>query len=65
MSVTYSREQREHAKKHRLPLVTVSVPGVEFQGPVPQAEAEALIEWMTAFYERRRLWLATRSEEKP
>lgn len=53
MAVTCTREQREAARKHGLHLVTIAVPGVEFQGPVPQEEKDALLAYLTEFFGRR------------
>jgi hypothetical protein len=53
MSVSYSKEQRAAAIRRGWPLVTVSVPGCEFQGPVPPEEAQALTRWLTEMFERR------------
>jgi hypothetical protein len=47
VTVSYTREQREIAKAKGLSLVTVAVPGVEYQGLVPKETAKALLEWLT------------------
>ena len=45
--ITYSKQQREYAKKHGRSLVAVSACGVTFTGSVPPETAKALLEWMT------------------
>lgn len=54
MTVTYRKAQREKAKVEGLRLITVSVPGLEFQGPVSKEDANSLLAWLTAFLGRRR-----------
>jgi hypothetical protein len=53
VSVTYSKQQRAVAKQDGLKLVTMSVPGVEFQGPVTKEEAEQLEQFVYQFLIKR------------
>jgi hypothetical protein len=53
MAVTYTPAQRERAKADELKLVTLAVPGFEFQGPVTKEEAAEVEAFALAFYGRR------------
>ena len=63
MSVSYTKVQREQAKKHGWPLITVSVPGLEFQGPVPPEERDELTCYLLAMFKRRRAALKNDGRE--
>jgi len=47
MTVSYTKDQRAIAAVQDLSLVTVDVPGCQFQGPVPKDTARALLQWLT------------------
>lgn len=64
MAVTYTVGQREYAKKHRLPLVTLSAMGLEFQGPVSKEEAATILKFMTEVMERRSAWVKKTAGER-
>jgi hypothetical protein len=51
---SYPKEMREIAKREKLHLVTVDVPGMTFQGPVPLPWAKELIAIVTEFANRDR-----------
>lgn len=53
MAVTYTKSQREYAKSRGLRLVTMSVPGLDFQGPTTEEECNALRMYMHDFIQRR------------
>jgi hypothetical protein len=57
MAVTYSKEQRELAKRDGLHLVTISAGGVEYQAPVPAEEMERVKAFIMESLARRRMWL--------
>jgi hypothetical protein len=46
-AVTFPRELREKAKKEKLALVCISVPGMEYVGALPDELASKLINWTT------------------
>lgn len=54
MTVSYTKAQRERAKRDGSCLVTIATPGIEFQGPVSVEEARRLDEYLVAFLKRRR-----------
>ena len=58
MAVTYTKEQRQAARQEGLALITLAVPGLEFQGPVPKEESDLLLYYITQFFKRRREWLS-------
>jgi hypothetical protein len=53
MSVTYSKQQREVAREKKLYLVSLAVPGFEFQGPATKEEMQAIDTFMSEFLKRR------------
>jgi hypothetical protein len=46
-AVTFPRELREKAKKEKLALVCISVPGMEYVGALPDELASELVDWTT------------------
>jgi hypothetical protein len=53
MPVTYSKAQRERAKKDKLHLVTLCALGVEFQAPVNREEAERILGFIETVLQKR------------
>ena len=65
MSVTYTKEQREHARAKGMTLATVAVVGLEFQGPVTDAERDEILEFWMVFHKRRVVRLAAETATPP
>ena len=56
-NVKYSKEMREYAKQNSMHLVTIAVPGFEFQGPVTNEMKKEALEMATR-------WLTERTKKK-
>ncbi len=59
MSVTYTKQQREMAKREGLHLITLATEYIEVQAPVSEEEMRRISELIVEFLERRRKWLET------
>lgn len=57
MAVTYTKSQREYAKREGLHLVTLAAKGIEVQAPVTEEEMERVVRFVLGFLERRSAWL--------
>ncbi|WP_088260661.1 hypothetical protein [Fimbriiglobus ruber] len=53
MAVTYTKAQKDRAKADGLHLATISVSGVEFQGPVTEDDRIHLLKILTDYLSRR------------
>jgi hypothetical protein len=63
--ITYTANQRRYANLNNMDLITIEVPGMNFQGPVPKEESQMLDEYLIAFFKR---WFANIKQpavEKP
>jgi hypothetical protein len=52
MAVTYTRQQRQAAKREGQTLATIAVGGIEFSGPIPADEARRLRVYLREMLER-------------
>lgn len=50
---SYPRNMRQFAREHGLHLITIDLPGIIFQGPVPLEEHNLLLDWLQAFLSRQ------------
>lgn len=64
MAVTYTKAQKDTAKKDGLHLVTIAAAGMEFQGATTEEERDELLKYILAFVQRRREWLKTKDTPK-
>ncbi len=61
MAVTYTKAQKDTAKREGLHLVTVAAAGLEVQCPTTEEERDALLNYAR----RRRAWLKDREGQPP
>lgn len=54
MRPRYPKAMREYAKKHKLHLITIDVPGMCFQGPIDAEAKHKLIEFFIKEILRKR-----------
>jgi hypothetical protein len=64
MAVTYSKAQRDRAKKDGLHLVTMAARGVEVQAPVSEEESKRLADFIHDFLARHAAELRKARENK-
>lgn len=54
MPVTYTKEQKDEAKKDATKLVTIAAGGLTFQEAVSEAEEEEVIQFLLAMRKKAR-----------
>jgi hypothetical protein len=57
MGVSYTKAQRELAKREGLHLVTLAAKGIEVQAPVSKEEMDWVAAFILDFIRRRSEWL--------
>lgn len=54
MRPSYPKAMRDHAKQHKLHLITIDVPGMCFQGPVDVEAKHKLVQFVIKEILRKR-----------
>lgn len=50
--ISYTANQRRYANHNNMDLITIEVPGMSFQGPVPKEESQMLNDYLLALWKR-------------